>query len=260
MKFGAAIICLNEWRFINAVAGQLFKVCDRVVLLRNNRSLSGAPVILTSVPKDLNPKIEICNLSVGGIAKDDLKIRERTVEADLRNTGMEILSDCDHIFTIDSDEIIPDWALIRLRDTAARGHRAVACHFRTYWKSPHYEIQPPDRIPAVVILQRGTRFQYMRVLEGDPHVLNEQLVYHLSYVRSDDEVMEKIRLYAHAHQISHRRWFDNVWKVWDSCKTLQNLHPVRPTSFGEALQVDSSELLRILAEHSTSFEGLGGAV
>lgn len=257
MRFGAAIPVMNEFRFLPAVVGQLLKVCDRVAVLRNDRSLSGAQVRQLPLPK-LPERVEVHQLSVGGIGKHDVKILPRHVEADVRNAGMEILADCDHVFILDSDEVVLTSDLVKLRDLAARGHRAVACYFHTYWKTPRYLIDPGDRIPATVIVRRDVRFQHMRVIDGQPHIFGGRVVHHLSYVRTEEEVREKLRLYGHAHQVGNvDHWIERVWRRWNSDKGLQHLHPVHPWSFVRAIPTESAELEAVLREHGVSLEGLG---
>lgn len=233
MRFGAVIPVFNEWRFLNAAAGQMLKVCDRVIVLRSKNPFSGASATLLPAPI-VDSRIEI----IEGDWPD---------EGATRNAGMEILQDCDYIFTTDSDEIFTLGDLNFLKDTAERGHRAIACYTHTYWKTIRWEIQPPERIAANVVAHRDTRFRFMRVIDGGQHVLGQQFMHHLSYVRTDEELKEKFRLYAHAHQIRNG-WFENVWQKWDSNTNMRDLHPINPSSFSVAAPVQNDELEKILIE------------
>lgn len=245
MKLGAAIPVLNEWRFLPAVAGQLLKVCDRVVVLRNEKAFAGAKVkVKLSPPPPLDPRIEI----VQGRWESELG----ETEGITRNMGMEHLSDCDFVFTVDSDEIFTVDALKEIATLGNRGHHAIACFLHTYWKSPRFEIDPPERICATVLLRRDMRFRHMRVLNGEPHILRKQLMHHLSFVRTDEEVKEKLRTYGHAHQIPDT-WFEKVWKQWDRDQTIENLNPVRRTSFHRAVPARDAEMIQaILDEHGVT--------
>lgn len=237
-RFGAAIPVHNDFRFLPAVAGQLLKVCDRVIVLRSTKTFAGAEAELVPVPP-LEPRIEVIT-------------QQWENEGDTRNAGIEILTTgenpCDYVFTVDADEIFTEDTLRYLAATAARGHRAVACFLHTYWKTPRYEIQPPEKICATVIVHKDVRFRYMRVLDGEPHVVNEQLMHHLSYVRTDEEVQEKLRTYAHANQICFK-WFERVWLKWDENKDMKCLNPIHPCSFGRAAYRVNDDLEAILESY-----------
>lgn len=240
MRFGAAIPVHNDWRFIPAVTGQLLKVCDRVMILRSTRSFSGHPLELKPLPK-LDPRIEIIE-------------KRWESEGDTRNAGTDLLcdptqgGDCDYVFTVDADEIFTTDSLEFLKQTASRGHRAVACYLHTYWKTPQYEIDPPERICATVVIHKDVKFKFMRVIEGGQHILGQKLMHHLSYVRTDEELKEKLKLYAHAHQISDK-WYDRVWRGWDLDHAMKNLNPINPNSFGRAIPVKNDDLEVILAQY-----------
>jgi len=235
VKFGAAIPVMNEWRFLPAVAGQLLKVADRCVVLRGERSLSGAEApTLTPVP-ELDPRIEV----VSGAWQS---------EHETRNAGMEILSDCDYVFTLDSDEICSERSLRLLADRCSGGDRAVFGKFQTYWKTPHYRIDPPESIIAPLVVRRDVRFERLRMFSGEHVLVNLPLVYHLSYVRTDEEMQEKLRLFGHASEVVPD-WFASVWKRWDGNQGLEDLHPTHPPAFKRAVKVRDTELLYILSSY-----------
>lgn len=239
-RFGAIVVVANEFRFLDAVIGQLFKVCDRVALVRSTLTFAepGRPRKLDPLPDALDPRVEV--------------VQGPWAEGEARNAGIDFVGrDCDYVFTFDSDEIASVENLERLKHHIARGHRAVACYLETYWKTSQWKIDPPDRIPAAVIVRRDVRFRHMRVLDLEPNIVGERLVHHLSYVRTDEEVTEKLRTYAHAHQIFDT-WFEQIWKKWDDDNTLMNLHPINRSSFRRAVRVQSPDLQVILKEHGVA--------
>lgn len=234
MKLGAAIPILNEWRFIPAVVGQLLTVCERVVLLRGCRSQSGAPVVVRDdlVPA-LDPRVEI------------LEGNWQT-ERETRNAGMEALADCDYVFMVDSDEILLEKDLLRLRDLAAEGrHEVLAVRLFTYWKTPEYRIDPPEEGTIKMVLRKGIRLEGVREVRAPVHTTDVRCR-HLSYVRSDEELLEKIRLSGHAHEL-RPGWYEKVWKEWDRNRDLENLHPVHPAAYRRAIRAEDRELVETLA-------------
>jgi len=227
MKFGAAIICANEWRFMPTVVGQLLKFCARVVILRGQNSLSGAPLILGPTPK-LDPRVEMI---VTGTWQS---------EHDTRNEGMEILSDCDYIFTIDSDEVFSDRSLDFLTNVVETTHpRAILGGCHTYWKTVDWRIDPPELLMAPVLLHKDVRFSYLRMFPGEYQFLRQYLFHHLSYVRTDEECKEKLRLFGHASEVIPG-WYENVWRAWDSNHALEDLHPTHPAAYKRAVPSDGS--------------------
>jgi glycosyltransferase involved in cell wall biosynthesis len=221
MKLGAAIPVLNEWRFIPAVAGQLFGVVDRLVLLRPQRSQSGAPVHLTPIP-DLDPRIEV------------LEGNWRS-ESETRNAGMSALSDCDYVFMVDSDEILLDEDLAKLKDMCLQDqHRVIAVRLYTYWKTARHRIDPPEDGTIKLVLRKDVRIHGVREVAEPAHTA-DVFCHHLSYVRTDDELREKIRLSGHAPEILPD-WYDKVWKAWDENPDLENLHPVHPQAYRRAIR------------------------
>lgn len=249
MRFGAAILVLNEWRFMPAVIGQLLKVVDRCVILRTRRPFSGAPVSLGPVPI-LDRRVEIIS--------GDWK-----TEHEARNAGMEILTSgkfrCDYVFTLDSDEIITDKNLQFLKAAVVAGQqRALYINFSTYWKTPEQLLVEAEPSVAPVIVRHDVRFHHLRVVgDGVGTFVNRPSVrcFHLSYVRTDEEVKEKIRLFGHAHEIV-RDWYEQVWKGWDSDHGRRNLHPIKPHLYERTIYAPDRDLREILREYRCDLNGL----
>jgi glycosyltransferase involved in cell wall biosynthesis len=232
MKLGAAIPVLNEWRFIPAVTGQLLRVVDRLVLLRPSVSQSGAPVELTPVPQ-LDDRIDV------------LEGNWRS-EAATRNAGLEYLSDCQYVFLVDSDEILLDADLDVLRNLCLKAISPIlAVRLLTYWKTPQFRIDPPESGTIKMVLRSDMRVHGIREVSGSVHT-TDVLCRHLSYVRTDAELQEKIRLSGHASEMKPD-WYDRVWKAWDLNPQLENLHPVHPEAYRRAIHEPDAALDGVLA-------------
>ncbi len=241
MQLGAAIPVLNEWRFLPAVTGQLLKVVDRVVVLRGTRSLSGAPTALTPVPP-LDPRIEVVEAEWGS-------------ERETRNAGLDLLDDCDWVFCLDTDEILLDEdlrALVRLCEET--GHSAISARLRTYWKTIEHRVDPPEDLTAPIAVRRGARFLDQRFVDAEPH-FSDIWLRHLSYVRTDEEVRDKLRLFSHAHEIVPG-WYENVWRGWDADHGMTDLHPTRPSAYRRVLHEPDAELRLVLERHGVDLDGL----
>ena len=237
MRFGAAIPVMNEWRFMPTVVGQLLKVVDRVVILRSNMPMSGGgPVKLHPVPCAFDPRVEV----LYGSWK---------TEHETRNAGMDVLSNCQFVFHVDSDEIFSEYSLRMLQSVCnEKGPQAIACRLYTYWKTTEFRIDPPEQLIAPVVIRCDKRFENRRLFKGEQLLINRFLMHHLSYVHTDEEIKEKLRVSDHAAEVVPN-WFENVWKAWDSNYNLENLHPTNPTVYRRAVRVRNSELEDILREH-----------
>jgi hypothetical protein len=73
-------------------------------------------------------------------------------------------------------------------------------------------------------------------------------MHHLSYVRSDEEVREKLRMFDHAHEVVPG-WFERVWKGWDADPKMEDLHPTKPEAYKRAIEARDPGIAGILREH-----------
>jgi hypothetical protein len=212
MKLGAAIPVLNEWRFMPAVVGQLQRIVDRIVLVRSKRSQSGAPVTLSPLPSRMR-EVEVIE-------------GEWSSEAGTRNAGLERLAECDYVFLIDSDEILLDDDLATLEGICRQGvHWVIGVPWATYWKTPEYRIDPPHPGGIGMVLRRGVKVRGIRQPTIPSVHMADVRCRHLGYVRTDDEMREKLRLATHSKEVP-ADWFDRVWKGWESTPSIEDLYPV----------------------------------
>lgn len=231
IRIGAAIPVLNEWRFLPAVAGQLLAVVDRVVLLRGLISLSGAPIAYQLIP-ELDPRIEILEGEWRG-------------EAATRNAGIEYLEDCEYVIGIDTDEVFTEQGLREIAHVC-RSERPeiVSVPLHTYWKTPQHRIAPPEPGMIPLVLRSDLRYDGLRGARGRVRRV-EVGCHHLSYVRTDQELLDKLATWGHARDVIPG-WYENVWKAWDRNPALRNLHPVHPAAYAQAVETSDRELLEIL--------------
>lgn len=238
MKYGAVVPVLNDLRWVRAVTGQLLKSADRVVVLRSPVAHSGAGLVDLAPMCELDPRVEFV---LGNWAS----------EAETRNHGQDMMADCDYVFTLDADEIMSTAALdVIKKQCAASSPRVVCARFYTYWKTPEYAISPPEAWAMPVALRKDVRYMpgFSRVTEkGEVLSGNQFLVHHLSYVRTDAEMKEKLATFSHSVEVVPH-WYDRVWKAWDDDHYLENLHPTHPTAYARAVKAPNARLSQILDE------------
>ena len=134
------------------------------------------------------------------------------------------------------------------------GHAAISAHLLTYWKTIEHRVDPPENLTAPIAVRHGVRFSGTRYVDAEPHFADIWLR-HLSYVRTDAEVREKLRFFGHAHEIVPD-WYEKVWLGWDADHDLTGLHPVRPDAYQRIVHEPDPELRRVLEAHGVDgFKG-----
>jgi len=159
-------------------------------------------------------------------------------EASQRNEGLRLVAEAglEYCFVIDADEIY-DTAQLRGAMDVVRQNPQVDCwrlSCLTYWKSCRYRVDPPEAITAAVFVRPGTgRFVENRTYQSEHQVALPPatiVVHHMSYARSDAQILRKITTFGHARDVVPG-WYENVWRKWDEDHSLQNLNPCWPGAY-----------------------------
>ncbi|MCE9584597.1 MAG: hypothetical protein K8T20_19070 [Planctomycetes bacterium] len=166
-------------------------------------------------------------------------------EAATRNAGIDFLEDCEHVIGIDTDEVFSEKDL-RAIVSVCRDERPeiLAVPLHTYWKTSQHRIEPPEPGTIKLVLRRDRRYAGLRTVAGNVRTL-DAWCHHLSYVRTDAELQEKLQTWGHAQEVVPG-WFERVWKGWDSNHELHDLHPVHPAAYARAVEAPDRELPEIL--------------
>ena len=184
-----------------------------------------------------------------GVGKDDgtadvarregaeVHIRHWQSEAEQRNWGLTQLMDYDYVLIVDADELYSRTgietmiaSIIRLREPYFRIRE-----MRTYWKTTNYICAPIEGwdAPVVAVDPEQVRFYKQRQVE---HITGASLpavcpvpatLHHMSWVKSDEKIREKIGSFSHAKHI-RPGWYENVWMRW-----TPEMRDIAPYSFEE---------------------------
>ncbi len=159
-------------------------------------------------------------------------------ETDQRNTGLELIGQAGfpYCFIVDADELYDSPILARMQQLVV-SRPDIGCWYMnwlTYWKSHLYRIDPPEQYtPTVFVRLAGSRFRENRHVDAPTHARIPPQIgicHHMSYARSNAEILRKISTFSHAHEI-RPDWYQNVWLRWDADHTLQNIHPCYPEAY-----------------------------
>lgn len=160
-----------------------------------------------------------------------------TSEAEQRNYGLEQLQDFDWVIICDADERYTRGAINHLLESLRSGKNDAdvtgikTSVWHVYWKTPEYEIEPPQTDYPLIAVTPKVTFLDKRATDAKLMYLPIPM-YHFSYVRSDEEMWRKITSFEETTSFNPSAWYDSVWKTWTP--ESSNLHPVVPGQFLEA--------------------------
>lgn len=241
MKLGVSIIAYNEAENIKACIRNWEGVADRIVVLVSVTPWNGSPVGEDNtylLAKQTSAEVVL------GCWK---------TEHEQRTYGLAMMRDCDFVLQVDPDEFYTksDQQIIKNKlsnpiDVSYRPDVPPAA-FRTerivtFWKDFHHVLSPEDNHKPVIAVDPKQAYGYEHrnfALMTEPRgsipfmPLIPVTTYHLSWVKSDAKVKEKIQSYSHHDAISND-WYDNVWKRWEHGSDLQ----VRPYGEEASIVVD----------------------
>src|ERR1039458_1551069 len=140
-----------------------------------------------------------------------------------RNAGLAYLHDFDWVIVLDPDEFLSntDWAALVQTLERAEAPAYVVQHQRVFYKDkevfPHSDYQQ-----IIAINPKEAQFVDKRVVNCVYGVAPVDL-FHMSWARTDEEVLRKITHYSHADELIPD-WYEEVWLT----DRKQNLHPKDP--------------------------------
>lgn len=244
--FGAVYCVYDDDSWLGDSFASVYDACTSVLFLVGDEPWHGRPTSNTRT-------LEV----IAQLPDQARKVRvirgAWATETEQRNAGLEILREAgvDYCFVVDADEIYDEAALARMMRFAA-GHPEVACWhmtWDTYWKSHEWVIEPREPFKPVVFVKVGAaRFIEHRNVGGEAHALvppDVGFCHHMSYARTDEQVLKKITTFSHADEI-RGGWFEKVWKGWDQDHALRDLHPTHPPAYGCAAARSADALPPVL--------------
>lgn len=182
----------------------------------------------------------------GGLVNDNTAELARKHGADLvvegdwpnqeqqTNYALNLLQDYEWVIICDADERYhPDdlpKILEMLQD--AQGD-ILKSNMIVYWKTKDYQIIPDQTDYPTIAVRSSIRFAHARETFAPIVSWTIYPMYHLSYVRTDEEMQKKIATFHHADEFDIMNWYNNVWLPWEPAST--NLHPVHPEQFKQAV-------------------------
>jgi hypothetical protein len=250
MKICAAIRAWNAERFILPCIEAIIPCVDEVYISVSKTPWSGQP----STP---DKTLEILgNLPIAMEGKRISVFQEPWKDEDDQTNWMfnRIRDDgFDYMALVDVDEFYRKEEfdrmrnMVGLRDMFNPPHPAISVLHKFYWKSPRYKLFP-DFLWANVLFScksAGAIVRKRHARGGEMVRAPENLCtcYHLSYVRTDEEMRDKLNTFSHAHEIP-KDWYEKTWKGWNPLMT--NLHPIEPSLWQKTVEEDVTTLPEVV--------------
>lgn len=208
---GLVTLCYNEERFIKPFLEHLPDWIDKVVVLRSVKPWQG-------VDEPLDSTADIAR-EMGALVIENHWLTEEQQ----RNTGQDILADCDWVIILDPDEFLSDegWENLHNLLTYPMTDAYVCERQRVFWKDK--EVYPHTDYQQIILVRPTVRFVEKRVIDTSFGVAPVTL-FHMSWARTDEECWSKISHYSHANEMDIEGWYKDVWLAGKT----ENLHPMTP--------------------------------
>ncbi len=185
------------------------------------------------------------------IASDSVIVDNWPDQATQFNYGLNLLNEqeIDWALIVDADEFYTAEDIGRLvgqiRTTEADA--ITATNMNVYWKTPDYLITPVQEDYPVIAIKTSKRFKSKREVEPDVKTTGTHrnlTMFHMSYVRTDEQMKKKIETFEHSHEFDTDTWYEDVWKWWNPESKF--LHPTVPPKFEQALYNPAPEEIQRL--------------
>ena len=222
LKFAVCTVAYNEEDYIGACIDNWKGLVDKHLVLLSSKPWYGSR---GESDKTYN------------IAKKrgaDVVVGRWESEAAQRNWGLARLYDYDYVLIVDPDEFytkadqekIFKELLNPIRNSydPERYAPAFQCNkMVTYWKTMDYVLSRDTHRPIIaadprqLYVNEYRNFWYLEGINRDQLDFYGRLdiiCYHMSWVRSDEKILEKINSYSHANIIKPG-WYEDIWLKWE---------------------------------------------
>jgi hypothetical protein len=167
-------------------------------------------------------------------------------QAEQFNFGLSHLGEMGYDWAIicDADEFYTPLG-IRVLVEQMEGEEEVkiirAPYMFVYWKTPFYRISNAQEDNPVVAIRTSEIFSDKRTPSLSEYGSAIVFLNHFSYVRSDSEMLKKIKSFEHSYEFDLEKWYNEIWLNWKPKD--RNLHPVVPSQFEQAIHISAPKII-----------------
>ncbi len=248
-RFAAKYVVYNDDEWLPCSVASIYDAVDAVYFFVSEYPWRG--------PKTDNTATLDC---IASLPDPDAKIHlvkgSWREEVQQRNDALERLQKdgFDYAFIIDADEIYDSHAVLQMIQYACARPEIGCWHAATviYWKSPYFRIDPPERYHPPIFLKIGTGkfIEYCNCRSHSHELMPPQVGFqhHMSYARTDAQILKKITSFSHSHQV-RPDWYEKVWLAWDHDHSITDLCPYNPGAYERAVEVPPAAVPPAVWEH-----------
>lgn len=230
MKLGVSISAFRE-KWVIPIIEQYREVADKIVVTVSNKPWFG----------DFSPDDTYERAKSTGVEVYDVDF---PIESDQRNFSMSKLQDCDYIIISHCDTFFTKESLLEAKKQLSfQTGLHYGCNTYTYWKDFSHVIFPEIVLPTLFV-RKDAHFINSIDIEGlraQVQKLNGVVCHHISWVKSDEEILSKISSYWHAPEIN-KNWYKDVWQ--NSSMDIENFGPTVPEDFQKIIKFNLPKEIR----------------
>jgi hypothetical protein len=241
MKIATHVLLFNQEKWILKYIEAVGKHVDKIYV-----SYSELPWNYNKEARHVFKNNSDLSILDNALYKDKIEVIEGVwdLDEDQRNSCLDKAKQdgMDFLLIIDADEFYRDCDLKAMIEEIKHNpqYDYYTTPWVTFWKDFDHIIESAAGTtilgyPEIAVnLKTNHRFVRCRRPSGTKVKQLNYMCYHASYVLTDDECWSKINTWGHAHQFDTKKWYDNKWVNWD--KKTENLHPISPTAWKQALE------------------------
>lgn len=222
MKTGIVTPAYNEERFIGACIKQFngFPVDHLILVSKTPWNGEPFPVDKTEeIARKLGAKVMV----------DDFPPDEHQ-----RHIGLDYFKNYDWCLIVDADEFYTREDIKKILDYLETADKEVySCgKMLVYFKDlDSIAVREIGHKPPIMAMRPHMRFSGIRGVDYPFYFIPDTTLYHLSYVRTNAELVKKISTFGHSHEIIPN-WYQDVWMKWTPQSV--NFHPTEPDVFARS--------------------------
>lgn len=198
MKLGVSICAFNEKQIVPVIK-QYEGIADRIMVAISKKPWEG----------DYEPDDTV--IRAVKETKAFVTYQDWRSEHEQRNYLIDALRDMDYVITSHADTFFTQEDLNSLK-----AMELTELHYSTntytYWKDYDTVVYPYPILPTLIVRSDA---EYINSLNIKNQVVEPERLditcHHVSWVKSDEEILKKISSYHHAAEVQDE-WFEKVWK------------------------------------------------
>lgn len=211
MKVAVQILCYNEESSLAAVLHNWRDIVPTISVFHTDKPWHGP-----ELPPDYSERI--CD----ELGAEFIRLPWRS-ETEQRNWALGHHHRFDYVIVVDADELYTRADQNTLLATIGNPpdeemHDNLWCyraqHVKTYFKSPEYELNPPDsHRPIVAIDPKKALFTDCRIPSSQYQIPVDITMHHLSYLRPEARLFQKMQQFEHHDRV--RADFADDYRKWE---------------------------------------------